>query len=475
MIAKGNTHDNGARLARYITKGKEGELAELWELRGFALRDISDAFRSVHVTAAIGQCRQPFFHVQVRNPEGETLTRVQWNVAIDKIEMMMGLAGQPRAVAAHTDLKTRHEHIHIAWSRIDPDTLIARPLPFFKLRLKKASRELETLFGLTPVPNRRQDRIAYAPKRSEEQQSRRLGVVIHDVRAVIKTCFENADCGRGFQCALDAQGLLLARGERRDFIVLDHEGGMHAVGKRILGISAAEIRTRLADLIADHLPTVDEARAQLILRPNLAAQQVAKSDQAVFQYESSKSETPKSASRREKHGRATGKKSRDIAPHVPVVPEFREAEAPRENHALPSQCEWPEVIEMKLGPPGAAPVCEQETPALGDPPADEETPASTRKIGDILKQQFKTLVRVVTGREQTQKPKAKRRREEIGGCFKAAAAAFFRWLERISPDANAVAWEPFLWLDWWANHSPVTQDFKSDQAATYSSDQSLNL
>ena len=79
MIAKGNTHDNGARLARYITTGKDGELAELWELRGFALRDITDAFRSVHVTAAKGQCRQPFFHVQVRNPEGETLTRAQWS------------------------------------------------------------------------------------------------------------------------------------------------------------------------------------------------------------------------------------------------------------------------------------------------------------------------------------------------------------------------------------------------------------
>ena len=29
MIAKGTTHDNGVRLARYLTTGKEGEIAAL--------------------------------------------------------------------------------------------------------------------------------------------------------------------------------------------------------------------------------------------------------------------------------------------------------------------------------------------------------------------------------------------------------------------------------------------------------------
>ena len=158
MIAKGNTHDNGARLARYIVTGKEGEFAELWELRGFALRDIVDAFRSVHVTASKSQCQQPFFHVQVRNPEGETLTRSQWTTAAQKIEGMLGLGDQPRAIAVHTDRETGHEHIHIAWSRIDPETLKAKALPFFKLRLKKVCRELEATLRLTPVSSDQKER-----------------------------------------------------------------------------------------------------------------------------------------------------------------------------------------------------------------------------------------------------------------------------------------------------------------------------
>jgi hypothetical protein len=73
MIAKGTPHNNGARLARYMITGKDGERAELEELFGFAAHDIRDAFRSVHVMAEATRCQQPFFHVQVRNPEGEKL------------------------------------------------------------------------------------------------------------------------------------------------------------------------------------------------------------------------------------------------------------------------------------------------------------------------------------------------------------------------------------------------------------------
>ena len=70
MICKGNTHQNGMKLARYMTTPKEGEHVEFAELRGFASDDITKAFRSVHVMAEGTKCEQPFFHIQVRNPDG---------------------------------------------------------------------------------------------------------------------------------------------------------------------------------------------------------------------------------------------------------------------------------------------------------------------------------------------------------------------------------------------------------------------
>jgi hypothetical protein len=102
MIAKGTAHNNGAKLARYMTTGKDGERAELWQLRGFAADNIKDAFRDVHVMAEGTKCQNPFLHVQVRNPEGETLSREQWERVADRIESKLGLSGQPRRLAMST-------------------------------------------------------------------------------------------------------------------------------------------------------------------------------------------------------------------------------------------------------------------------------------------------------------------------------------------------------------------------------------
>lgn len=261
MISKGTTHNNGARLAAYMETGKEGERAALWELRGFAATNIRDAFRCVDAMAGATKAEQPFFHVQVRNREGETLTHQQFEYAADRIERMLGLSSQPRAITFHTYEHNNDQHMHVAWSRIDQDTLTAKPLPFFKDRLKKISRELELHFGLEPVTNHREGNIRFAPTRAEDEQARRLGLDIHAVRNTIRECWDRSDCGTSFQAALEHEGFILAQGERRAFVVIDREGGMHALGKRILDVTATKIRERLSDITRDELPSVGIAQA----------------------------------------------------------------------------------------------------------------------------------------------------------------------------------------------------------------------
>ena len=271
MICKGTTHNNGAKLAAYLTTGKDGERAELWQLCGFAAKDIRDAFRDVHVMADATRCSAPFFHVQIRNREGEVLTRQEWEQVANRIETKLGLTGQPRAIAFHTNEKTRHEHMHVVFSRIEEDSLKARPLPFFKLRLKETARELEMEMGLERVKNERDGPISYAPTRAQEEQARRLGIDIHEVRATIHNCWDRSDNGRSFQAALSEHDLLLAQGQRRDFLVIDQQGGMHALGKRILGVTAAQTRARMQDLDREKLPTVEKARELQIERQQTRA------------------------------------------------------------------------------------------------------------------------------------------------------------------------------------------------------------
>jgi Ti-type conjugative transfer relaxase TraA len=283
MIAKGTPHNNGAKLAAYLTTAKENEKVTLWELSGFASEDIREAFRSVHVMAeAIPQLEQPFFHVQVRNPGGETLTREQWLRVANRIEAKLGLTGQPRAIAFHENTETGHEHMHLAWSRIDEETLTARRLPFYKLRLKEVCRELEIDLGLTRVTDERRG-PCMAPSRYEHEQARRLGIDIHEVRASIRACWDHSDNGRSFVAALADKGLILARGERRGFIAVDAAGGMHALGKRILGHSAEEVRTRLSDIDRQKLPTVEQAREQLGCRTRVATKDEIARTEAVEQ------------------------------------------------------------------------------------------------------------------------------------------------------------------------------------------------
>jgi hypothetical protein len=245
-----------------MTTGKENERAELWQLVGFAAGDIRDAFRSVHVIAEATRCEQPFFHVQVRNPDGEELSRREWWKVADRIETKLGLKGQPRAVCFHIDKDTGHEHMHIAWSRIDVDTMTARPLPFFKERLKEVARELENTLDLTRVRNER-DASTRPPTRNEFEQARRLGVNLTNLRAAIRDCWTHSDNGHSFEAALAEQGLILAQGDRRAYVVIDHEGGIHALGKRILDLPASRVSERLSDLDHSALPTVEEARKSL--------------------------------------------------------------------------------------------------------------------------------------------------------------------------------------------------------------------
>ena len=260
MISKGNRHNDGARLARYLTEGAEGERAQLWELRGFASEDIFEAFRDVHIMAEATRAEKPLFHVQIRNRDAETLTREQWRLAADRIERILGLTGQPRAIAFHIEENTGYEHMHIAFSLIDAETMKVRPLPFYKFRLKTISRELEREFGLEPVRNERDSPVKYAATREEEQQAQRLGINKETIRNTIRECWDRSDCGQGFQAALEHEGLILTLGDRRNLVVVDHLGGLHALGKRILDVNKNAILGRLSDLDLNQLPHVEQAR-----------------------------------------------------------------------------------------------------------------------------------------------------------------------------------------------------------------------
>jgi hypothetical protein len=263
MIAKGNLHGDGQKLAAYLTTAGTNERAELVETRGFASADLQTAFLDVEIQAYGTRCRKPFFHGYVRLAPGEELDREKWQHVADRIEKRLGLTGQPRAVAFH-HLADGSTHMHVAWSRIDAEQMRAIDPGMFKNHLKEISRMLEKQLGLQRVPNERAaDDRTRAPGREEFEEARRLKTDLKAIRTAILDCFQQSDSGKALKAALEAHGLMLANGDRRDcFVVIDQAGGQHALNKRLTGLTLADTRDRLGDLDRTQLPSVEEARAR---------------------------------------------------------------------------------------------------------------------------------------------------------------------------------------------------------------------
>ncbi len=502
MIAKGIPHRDGAILARYLVTGKNNERAELWELRGFPCTGIVPAFRSVHVMAAATKCLAPFFHVSVRNADPDNLDRSQWEHVANSVEQMLGLTDQPRALAIHTATDTGYVHMHVAWSRINEETLTAKPLPFFKQRLKRVCRELEDRFGLTPVANERRSSIRFAPTRAEEEQARRLTTDVHAIREFVRDCYVQSGCGKTFRDALGQQGLALARGDRRDFLVVDEAGGIHALGKRILGAPASEIRNRLADVSPDQLPTLKDAREFIAAKKAIITANKVNDDCTQAK------DLPKSGSERkraryraaEMNARAEGDhQHRDQVPdltagayaadpsdHPPAGPLpprglLENQNAPSSelqnetagpssdtsrNHELQQAITGPSERAARAPSRDATASPNSDTEALAllkQPPPAHETPGHAARLRD----QFRALVKQLTTVLVPRPTSRKRRREEMGGAFRKVALGILRNLARIPPlQFLDPTWEAFTWLRLWEYNSGSSTDFQQSHSAS---------
>ncbi len=270
MIIKANRHNNGTKLASYMMAGsfQKEEYAEFFQLKNFGEAEtIFEAFHDAEIMAEGTKAENALFHVQVRLPEQDWLSPEKWEHVADRIEQRLGLEGQGRAITFHVNSRTNERHMHIGWSLIDTETMKAIALPYFKFRVKALSRELEQELELTPVTNERQGPIKYAATKKEQQQAQRLGVDKEQIRLTIRTAWDRSDCGRSFDAALADQGLILVTGERRDFVVIDHAGGIHALGKKLLDVSAHQVREKLSDLDKNHMPSVTQAREFMLDLP----------------------------------------------------------------------------------------------------------------------------------------------------------------------------------------------------------------
>lgn len=260
MILKASQRGGGKQLGLHLLKTEENEHVEVHEIRGFVSRDVVAAMKEAYAVSKGTKCKQFLFSVSLNPPQQERVPIEVFEAAIARIEERNNLKDQPRIIVFHE--KEGRRHAHAVWSRIDAETMTARNLPFFKMKLRDLSRELYLENGWK-MPRGLMNTREADPRNfslTEWQQAKRIGRAAGELKELMQECWAVSDSHAAFEQALRARGIILAKGDRRGHVAVTPEGEVLSVA-RYTGKTAKDIRARLGD--SNNFPSVSEARAQL--------------------------------------------------------------------------------------------------------------------------------------------------------------------------------------------------------------------
>jgi Relaxase/Mobilisation nuclease domain len=266
VIIKGKSRSGPAALAAHLGNAEKNERVSLLEVRDTIAQDLRGALIEMDAYAAGTRCERPLYHAAISPGPPHRLSPEERIEAIDALEKKMGLDGHARVVVLHE--KYGREHIHIVWSRVDLKTMRAVPDSHNYRKHEEVARDLERRFDHERVQGahaerggaKRPDRT---PSRAELRQEERTGIKGKDVKREVTEAFRASDNAEAFKAALEDKGYVLAKGDRRDFVLVDRAGGIHSLARRIDGIKAAELRTYMAAIDRNALPDAAPIKAQI--------------------------------------------------------------------------------------------------------------------------------------------------------------------------------------------------------------------
>ena len=289
MIGKGVSRSNATQLGDYLLKEHGAEAVRVLDVRGTVASDVKGAMEEMEAIARATKCDKHLYHAVLSPQRGQSFTDAQKLYAVEILAKQLGLEHHARVVVEHE--KQGEPHIHIAFSRINPNTLKAVRMSHDRVAIHTAARIIEHDLGhgfiftgqhehvirrlhaqgrkdVAKWMEVERDKMLEQPilqrgaTRDEEEQSRRLKVDLKQVRSDVGLAWEQSDNGAAFRRAIEDQGYVLARGNRRDYVVVDIEGGVHSVARCLSkDIKAAQVRDRFADLVDLSVPNVEEAKA----------------------------------------------------------------------------------------------------------------------------------------------------------------------------------------------------------------------
>ena len=278
MIIKGGSRAAPGQLAWHLQRLDTNDKVEILEIQ-FPTSNLAEAFRDWQTISEGTRGFKGLYHANIDPAMDYTMTREQWQHAVDVLEKELKLEGQPRAVVMHE--KLGREHLHVVWARTDIDTMTLCSDSQNYLAHERASQRLENEFGHEPVPGKhaKRDREQQPEfpraeaNQAEWQQGERTGIDPAARKDQITALKEACDNAWAFKVALEEQGYILAKGDRRNFVIVDETGSIHSLGRQIRDIKDAELRAFMKPIDRETLPTPAEAKDLQQQRRQQAQQQ----------------------------------------------------------------------------------------------------------------------------------------------------------------------------------------------------------
>ena len=263
MILVGNQRGGAYDLARHLMK-EENERVTVHEIRGFVSRTLEGAFQESYAISRATKCKQHLYSLSLNPPQGAEAEEADYVNAANAVEEQLGLQGQPRAIVFHEKIGQDgilRRHAHAVWCRIDRKEMKAINMSFDRDQLRTVARGLfiehgwQMPLGFVKTEWRDPRNFTLA----EWQQAKRAGKDAKRLKAMFQERWAVSDSRTSFAHALEEQGFILAKGDRRGIVAVDHDGEAYAI-TRWVGVKAKQVRARLGE--PDNLPSVTEARSK---------------------------------------------------------------------------------------------------------------------------------------------------------------------------------------------------------------------
>ena len=282
----------------------------------------------------------------------------------------LGLSEHQYFFVSHTD--EPHPHLHIVINLVHPETgKIANVYRDRKI-LDRHAHEYEQDHGIK-CENRDKKYQAWEQGRNAFSEKERR----EDYKEKVTTAFERSDSAKGFQAALGLDGLRLARGNRRGFVVVDERGDVYALNRLVQ--FEGEIKSRdKTKAINERLKSVDVET--LPMADTLAAQRKAEFEQKTREREEEKAAAAKEEKReaqpeiwdRDKAALESLKRMEDAAIEKAKAEEAAEREAAK--RAAKAQARSEEAGE-KTAPPPLYQTIDRDREQMGA--------ANSKRLGEI--------------------------------------------------------------------------------------------